>query len=628
PITGRRAVFDRAKFFNQPNSKLLLEQFISLFHPYSYIYKPPKSPWLSAKDPRWKLSSSEICKAIAGQHYQLVGTRWGNHTRHAVLDIDANSRYHNKSGLRLILKTLREAGFENPVTYQSSESGGWHIYIFFAEKVLSRKTRDYLLRLLRIKGFVLKSGTLEVFPDPGYFDALGQGLRLPLQQGFAWLHPTTHQIIEERDSISPDEALQRFMDDLERHLHTQDDYKNFLNYVDHLSEVTEQIIQPAKSNIRQFQRMTPVQRSSAPDQLAEIIEAFGVIPPNIIPERWLTGRKVSDTGLTEESQRHEAELSLGHYYFYGDPSRSIEPLGYGYEDERKAVMTQVLLGKHNGLSKEISEGRAEVIADISRSAHWTPTYMRDPEKLRAKRTSASVNIQHKLANIKRRNVARARIKAALEKLLAEKQPVRVGTLQKESGVSKPTLYNHQDIWRKFYEQQCLTGSLGVISEGGGGVTPLNPAELPSTEFEKPLEFLAARQIASEIRVRAQRARKKIEQKLASKVCEEEKWLSQVQGNIDQLPIDIKEAESGSLKAVSAILRFLRGRAPHYDAEQWLLRELEKITNEQQRRYTLPVVEILEQCTYQVGKTERGETEIINSDSDHDPECKPPPFYSD
>lgn len=592
PNTRRRAVFDRAQYFNQPRTKLLLEQFISLFHPYSYIYKPPKSPWLSAKDPRWKLSSSEIAKAIACQHYQFIGTRWGTNTRHAVLDIDANSRYHKKSALRQLLKTLEDAGLTNAVPYQSSVSGGWHIYIFFAENVLSRKTRDYLCKLLRIKGYVIKSGTLEVFPDPGHFNALGQGLRLPMQPGFAWLHPVTLEVVDERDTLSPAEALHKFMADLEENQHTQDDYRNFLNYVDHLNEVTEQVTYQTQSNIRQFQRLTPVQRTTSPDQLAQITEIFGVIPPNIIPERWLAGRQFAQTGLLQQSQRHEAELSLGHYYFYGDPSLSIEPLGYGYEDERQAVLTQIIFGKHNGLSKEINDGRSDVIADINRATHWLPQHMRGSDKIRQKRSSASVNIQHKLANIKRANQARAKIKQAVDKRLAENLPIRVSDLQKDAGVSKPTLYKHQDLWRKFYDQQHLAGSLGVISEGGGGVTPLNPAQQPNTEFEKPLEFLAARQIASEIRARVERARKVLEkQKMISGVTEEEKWHLQVKQTVDRLSEDITQTDHGVLKSVSATLRFLRGHSPHFEAEQLLLTELGKVTIEQQRRQALPITSV-------------------------------------
>ena len=110
PAVANRSTFHRYKYFT-PGTKALLDEFIALFHPYSYIYKYEGQSWQSAKDPRWRLSPAEISKAICGIHNKFIGTRWGTHTRHAVLDIDNESPYHNLSSLKQLLATLAKAGF-------------------------------------------------------------------------------------------------------------------------------------------------------------------------------------------------------------------------------------------------------------------------------------------------------------------------------------------------------------------------------------------------------------------------------------------------------------------------------------------------------------------------------------
>jgi hypothetical protein len=589
PSSKRRVSFNRNQYFNS-GIKPDLDAFIALFHPYAYIFKPPGGSWQSAKDPRWKLSSSEICKAISGFHYQFIGTRWGKETRHAVLDIDADSPYHNKASLRRLLETLADAGLPNAVPYQSSDSGGWHVYIFFSEPVLSRKTRNYLLKLLRVKGFTIKSGTLEVFPDPGHFDVLGQGLRLPLQRGFAWLHHSTLEITDHWEDLGPSRALARFMSDLEENIHGHDDYRNFCNYVDHLVEITTQTKVAAKTKvtgIRQAQRMPA---SVSPDQLDQIIQVFGTLPLNIIPERWLAGRSISQVGLTGKSQRHEAQLALSHYYFYGDPSLSIPALGYGYEDERQAVITQVLMTKHNGLSKEIDKGRLEVISDIARAAHWKPAHRRSLPEVQEIKRMAAINVQYKLANIKRSNNARASIKEAVEKMLASNQPIRVSELQRQADVSKPTLYKHQDLWRQHYEKQFLAGGLGVYSVGVAGVTSENPCLTPTENLEKPPQLLAARQIAYEIRLRLDRQQKKeAKDRRSIEKSIDQRWHKQLAANLALLSPSITTVEVPTLKLVVTLLGLLRAAAPSYEDQIFVEKHIADLNVELQSRFALPRV---------------------------------------
>lgn len=574
-----RAKFNRSQYFHSPEIKLLLAEFLSLFHPYGYIYKSACGSWQSAPDPRWKLSASEICKAISCLHYNFIGTRWDKETRHAVIDIDSSSQYHNKAGLKRLLAVLEAAGLPNAVPYQSSDSGGWHVYIFFAEPVSSRKIRDYLRKLLVLKGFTIKQGTMEIFPDPGYFGVLGQGLRLPLQPGWAWLNANTLEVIEERLGLSPASALSRFMSDLEDNQHTCEEYRNFCYYVEHLSKVTSD--QAAISKAKVMPIAAARCSSGSQEDLAQIIEVFGHVPINIIAERWLAGRQIAQTGLTEQSQRHFAELALGHYYFYGDPSLSIAPLGYGYEDEREAVITQVLTTKHNGLSKEIIQGRAEAFADISRAVNWVPAHRRGQTEVAVvAKTNAGLKIRNKLANIKRANNARKKIQEALATMLEQGLPIMVNELQREAGVSKQTLYKHQDIWRKQY----LANGTGENSVGMGGVLQETHAHLPLNIVEKPPQLLAARQIVSEIVARSKRERLR-KQKQERKQQEQslDDWLLRTKSQLDELPADYNELDTASLKTKIAVLNHLLAISPTYDDQEWLRGSLTKLIQEHRQR---------------------------------------------
>lgn len=135
---GTRNRFDREQHF--PSGwQLGTSEILSLFHRFGYIYKPLNGgSWLSAEE-KWRLTDTEILKAIACAHPRFfLGCRSGRASRFAVLDIDANSRYHDLKQLQKIRNALSEAGIAKTVLYRSSRSGGWHLYIFFAELISTR----------------------------------------------------------------------------------------------------------------------------------------------------------------------------------------------------------------------------------------------------------------------------------------------------------------------------------------------------------------------------------------------------------------------------------------------------------------------------------------------------------
>ncbi len=85
---------------------------------------------------RWRkwtgpLEDHQILGVIAdGGRGILRGCYWAEQTHHAVLDVDAQSKYHNAQELAKLQQKLAAVGL-TATPYRSSDSGGWHLYIFF-----------------------------------------------------------------------------------------------------------------------------------------------------------------------------------------------------------------------------------------------------------------------------------------------------------------------------------------------------------------------------------------------------------------------------------------------------------------------------------------------------------------
>ena len=109
-----------------------MAQFVELFHPYDYIYRPLNGGTWSSANEKWRLTGTEIIKAISCANDTFyIGTRAGKKTRFAIFDIDTKSKYHNKQQLDRLLDVLSKAGLTRSSLFRSSFSGGWHLYIFF-----------------------------------------------------------------------------------------------------------------------------------------------------------------------------------------------------------------------------------------------------------------------------------------------------------------------------------------------------------------------------------------------------------------------------------------------------------------------------------------------------------------
>jgi hypothetical protein len=509
------ARFVREKFF--PSSwSTTTERFCSLFHRYGYIYKPLNGgSWLSAEE-KWQLTDSEILKAIACAHQKFfIGTRSGRATRFAVLDIDAGSQYHTPLEVNRIRETLSDAGINQLVTYRSSSSGGWHLYIFFDQPVSARDLNRQLTLILQLNNFDVQKGQLEVFPNPGQAASLGQGLRLPMQPGWAWLHPVTMESEIERQDISALEALDLFMNDLDNSSNTRHDFHRLKRHVDDMLSSKQTVhnlpgcsasndanpiqnlgtpaltpshprerrqlaglsitLAPAQTEnlANQITPIRPAQHGASnvvpiykrdrsptsPESILIVEQIFTHLPPGILADVWIRGRDYFTKGLSGPSQRSDAIFSIGHYLFYGDPQIELPALGYGCEDERQWLLEAILSTKHNGHSNDLNRGRSDAIAQVRRAAHWRPASRQDENNTAY---TSAVPVSWILENARRKRDARQRIRQAIDELKASGRNFTATDIRTKARCSWSTLYKHEDLWKQDYlraaEPRCHSNS--------------------------------------------------------------------------------------------------------------------------------------------------------------------------
>lgn len=542
---------------------------MELFHRYGYIYRPlDGGTWLSSNE-KWQLTDSEILKSIAcAPRRFFIGTRSGKKTRYAVLDIDANSKYHTKAQLHKLLKVLSAAGLTKSSLYRSSHSGGWYLYIFFEDWLNSSDLRRNIAKLLVLNGYEIAKGTLELFPNPGN-GSLGMGLRLPLQEGFAWLDKETLEVEYEREFLSPGKALEFFIDVLDSDGNSFADYRQMKAHIEHLEKLRADagtIATKVSSNVVPIRSAQPISQQS--EFAVHVGRIFGGLPPNINAEDWSKGRLFHIQGLTGPSQRAEALFCLGHYLFYGDPSRDLPPLGYGYEDEREWAIKEFLEVRHNGHSADIVRGRSDALEQVSRAAHWLPADRRNGESKKYISTQPTAWVR---GNAKKKAGARKKIEDGLGQLKKLGRSFTTVELADVSGVSRSTLNLHDDIWRKDYED-LAAGFFAMCPDEYNAVEEAASPESkpPSSSSEKivPPGLLAARRIAYEISRRSQKDINRARE-VAAKSSEDsdQQWRDKVAVLTKESPptLSIKE-----LKPLYVLLRGLLSLAPYEEDATALL----------------------------------------------------------
>ena len=406
------------------------------------------------------LDDCQILGVMSDEGRRLYrGLYWGEQTRHGVLDIDAGSKYHNAQELCELVRKFAAAGLPL-VPYQSSDSGGWHLYFFLEDWAESSEVEKTLRAYLKAHSYSITGGTLEVFPS-------GNALRLPLQKGFAWLSSEGEKQIT-RDELTFGQALALFFNDME---------DNRVNWSEAKNRIESQIA-----------NLSPAGDAGA----GEI--AQGVQDPEIEPdfeklflkgidwERYRRGQEYWQNGLTEPSQRHDAILSIGHYLWYGDEAAGLMPLPYQKNRKRRyELIYRWLEEKHNGQSEDVKKGRwTEVTADIERATSWSreasqtaPAY--EPYRLTERlleRLAWLYNKTGKLwtveelaqANIERGQDARHRIAVAVAQLETEGQLISKASVARRAKSSRNTVVKNLDLLTRC-SGELVAGGLGGFQSG-------------------------------------------------------------------------------------------------------------------------------------------------------------------
>lgn len=419
--------------------------------------------WKTYDQERWQkangpLLDAQILGVVSNEGRGLFrGCYWSHKTRHAVLDIDSESKYHNAAELQKLQANLSAVGLYGN-TYRSSDSGGWHLYLSFEEWAESDEVNRMLKTWLKTFGYEIVSGQLEIFPS-------GNALRLPLQKGFAWLAPDG-SIKTRREEIREDEALASFLQDFEGNAGNWQEAKRLI----------DSQIQSAGSRAG-----AGVQEHEKVISIAGFDDLFR---KGKIQEKWDKGRDYWVNGLTAKNQRHEAIQAVGHYLWYGDPLENVPCYpGRRHNETRARLIEAWLRKKHNGQCRHINRGHwKEIEADIWRAVFWRRQQgyqAYSPYPLTDRLLKRLLEVYNKTgqlfeidrmaeANNKREQAARDRIKAAIKKCQRTGQQITRNGLAEMSGCSPNTVSRHQDLW-------VLTTGSGVNSRGVRGVSSVPAA---------------------------------------------------------------------------------------------------------------------------------------------------------
>lgn len=425
--------------------------------------------WKTYDQERWQkaagpLLDAQILGVVSDEGRGLFrGCYWSHKNRHAVLDIDIGSRYRNGSELKKLQAHLSAVGLY-AIPYQSSESGGWHLYLPFSEWTESDEVNQTLKTWLKFLGYEITSGQFEIFPS-------GNALRLPLQKGFAWLNPDG-SIKVRREEIREDEALASFLQDFETNSKNWQQAKSLI----------ESQIHSAGAGV--------AGNALAHEKVISLAGFDDLFRKGKIQDKWDKGREYWIHGLAQKNQRHDAIQAVGHYLWYGDASENVPAYpGRKHNETRARLIEAWLKKKHNGLCNHINQERwKEIQADIWRAVFWRRQKGYEaysPYPLTDRLLKRLLEVYNKTgqlfeidrmaeANNKREQAARDRIKAAIKKCQETGQQITRNGLAEMSGCSPNTVSRHQDLW-------VLTTGSGVNSRGVWGVSSV-PVALGMSEI--------------------------------------------------------------------------------------------------------------------------------------------------
>ncbi|MGB5594982.1 MAG: hypothetical protein WBM62_13220, partial [Crocosphaera sp.] len=159
------------------------------FHPWDFIERYSNENWYTVKN--YYLSKEKFWYKYTDQEI-ILGVRFGEYTKYALIDIDIKSAVHpyqSLEKLRKLIHALYDLGLKDNIKLRSSPTLGIHCYFFFDEPVKSYNLACSMRRVIEEAGLEIKPGQIEIFPNTKQYANAGEGYslynghRLPLQQG-------------------------------------------------------------------------------------------------------------------------------------------------------------------------------------------------------------------------------------------------------------------------------------------------------------------------------------------------------------------------------------------------------------------------------------------------------------
>ena len=423
----------------------LLDSFLSIFaHRHDFIWASHPEPGEKAKwqtETRYPLSDRAL-----QQSDKLYGVRFGAKSDYLMLDVDRSSAYHptqDRFAVQGITQALEPLGCVSHLCITSSHSKGLHLYFPLEKAQNSWAIGLVATVLLERAGFKVKSGQLEVFPNPKSYTGEGtQSLynahRLPLQPGSQLLN-------EDWQPVYSTQAL----------------FVQQWQFAQRRNEIDQKL----------FNRILKQARPKAYRVSGRATKFLNDLNNEIEP------------GWTDSGQTNHLLGRIAMWeYIFGHIRRGGSPLAGEELAEAIAQTARSLPGYEDFCNHQSDlEQRAAFYArSIEASRYYPYGYQSLQIDQRQEERAAPTDNQH---NQQQSDLARQRIVKGIQTLL-ELNALPSGINERcqaleALGLNRATLYRHRDIWHP----KCLTETLKPLPEEE--VTPIY-AETEYTETLKPL----------------------------------------------------------------------------------------------------------------------------------------------
>ena len=372
----------------------------------------------------------QIARVLSGdgtEAPEILAMRFGERTRYGLLDLDASSPYRTLETYSRVARCASDLGLRVSLC-RSSDSGGWHVYLWASEKVATGVMSAALFAVARGAGLEqFRDGVCEVYPDPA---RPRKAVRLPGQAGFAWLSAETGTPTQEFATTD----IGRRLDHLVRWARESSVTPEALMAA---SASPRRPVPSAKVPLGRPPKLRPVPSpgNDLPDAATLHLQGALVYRydrnaarlgrpdfATAAAARFAEGARLYASGLERRGTRNESLLLVSFYLFF---------VGYTGADARERLLTLWMEHRHNGMSAEWSapESHARIRDEIHRLAHWRPERPGEVGRVRA--------------NERRRDEAARKLADAVALLREAGEKVTYRRLIELTGLSSRTIARHQ-----------------------------------------------------------------------------------------------------------------------------------------------------------------------------------------